>query len=93
MVIRLRVNKKDYSCRHFLNIGKEWSTMSNLISTLKLEKPRTVEYEAKYETDKDKRKFVERTKRIIRSSKEYKDYIKYLKYSLPISLADRGGKQ
>jgi hypothetical protein len=82
MVTRLRVNKKDYSCGHFLNIGKEWSTMSNLISTLKLEKPRTVEYEAKYETDKDKRKFVERTKRIIRSSKEYKDYIKYLKENM-----------
>ena len=56
--------------------------MSNLISTLRLEKPKIVEYEARYETDKDKRKFIERTKRIIRSSKEYKDYIRYLKENM-----------
>ena len=56
--------------------------MSNLISTLKLEKPKIVEYEARYETDKDKRKFIERTKRIVRSSKEYKDYIRYLKENM-----------
>ena len=56
--------------------------MSNLISTLRLEKPKIVEYEARYETDKDKRKFIERTKRIVRSSKEYKDYIRYLKENM-----------
>lgn len=56
--------------------------MSNLISTLRLEKPKIVEYEAKYDTDKDKRKFIERTKRIVRSSKEYKDYIRYLKENM-----------
>ena len=56
--------------------------MSNLISTLRLEKPKIVEYEARYDTDKDKRKFIERTKRIVRSSKEYKDYIRYLKENM-----------
>lgn len=52
---------------------------SSIIKTLKLEAPKVMEYEPIYETEKDKRKFIEQVKRSIRSSKEYKDYIRFLK--------------
>ena len=51
----------------------------SLVTTLKLQKPDIMLYSASYETDKDQRKFIERTKRIIRNSMEYKDYVKYLR--------------
>ncbi len=51
----------------------------SLVTTLRLQKPDIMLYSASYETDKDKRKFIERTKRLIRNSMEYKDYIKYLR--------------
>lgn len=52
---------------------------SSIIKTIRLEAPRTLEYEPVYETEKDKRKFIDQVKRAIRSSKEYKDYIRFLK--------------
>lgn len=58
---------------------------SALIQTLKLEAPKEMEYEVKYDTEKDKRKFIEQTKRIIRSSKEYKDYIRFLKENMDMN--------
>lgn len=51
----------------------------SLIETLKLQAPMEMEYSVSYETEKDKRKFIERTKRSIRKSMEYKDYIRFLK--------------
>ena len=58
---------------------------SALIQTLKLEAPKEMEYEVKYDTEEDKRKFIEQTKRIIRSSKEYKDYIRFLKENMDMN--------
>ena len=59
--------------------------MSSLIKTLKLEMPQQMEYEVSFDTEKDKRKFIERVKRIVRSSKEYKDYIRYLKENMDMN--------
>lgn len=58
---------------------------SSLIKTLKLEMPQQMEYEVSFDTEKDKRKFIERVKRIIRSSKEYKDYIRFLKENMDMN--------
>lgn len=59
--------------------------MSNsIIEHIKLKAPKKVEYTVFYDTPKAQRKFIERTKRLIRSSKEYKDYIKYLKENLDL---------
>lgn len=57
----------------------------SLIETLRLEAPAEMEYEVSYNTEKDKRKFIEQTKRIIRSSKEYKDYIRFLKDNMDMN--------
>ena len=37
---------------------------SKLIDVLKIEAPHTMEYEVAYDTEKDKRKFIERVKRV-----------------------------
>lgn len=58
---------------------------SKLIDVLKIEAPHTMEYEVAYDTEKDKRKFIERVKRVIRSSKEYKDYIRFLKENMDMN--------
>lgn len=58
---------------------------SKLIDVLKIEAPHAMEYEVAYDTEKDKRKFIERCKRIVRSSKEYKDYIQFLKENMDMN--------
>ena len=55
---------------------------SPIIKTLRLSAPMKVEYEVAYSTTKEKRKFVEDVKRVIRSSLEYKDYIRYLRENM-----------
>lgn len=52
---------------------------SSLIKTLSIAKPTNMEYSIDLENPKEKKKFIERTKRVVRSSKEYKDYIRFLK--------------
>lgn len=52
------------------------------IDIIKLPKTENMEYSVDYETPKSKRKFIERCKRTIRKSKEYKDYIRFLKDNL-----------
>lgn len=51
----------------------------SIIDVLSLESPINMEYSVCFETDKDKIKFIQRCERIIRSSKEYKDYIRFLR--------------
>lgn len=55
---------------------------TSLIDVLKMEAPRTMEYDVTYDTEKDKRKFIERTKRVIRTSQEYKDYMRFLRENM-----------
>lgn len=52
---------------------------NELIKNIKLTKPDSMEYYVNLTTPKDQKKFIDRIKKIIRSSKEYKDYIQYLK--------------
>lgn len=54
-------------------------TAKKYIRHMKLEKPDDLEYTVDISTPKAKRKFIERCKRTIRRSLEYKDYIKFLK--------------
>ena len=54
----------------------------NNIDIIKLPKTENMEYSVDIETPKAKRKFIERCKRTIRKSKEYKDYIRFLKDNL-----------
>ena len=51
----------------------------SLIKKIKMSKPELPEYSVSLVSDKDREKFIKKTERIIRSSEEYKDYIKYLK--------------
>jgi len=52
---------------------------NSMIKNIKLTKPNSMEYYVDISTPKAKRKFIERCKRVIRSSFEYKEYIKFLK--------------
>ena len=58
---------------------------TSLIDVLKMEAPRTMEYDVTYDTEKDKRKFIERTKRVIRTSQEYKDYMRFLRENMDMN--------
>lgn len=51
----------------------------SLISTMKFSAPMNMEYSVNLRTEKDRNKFIKRVEGIIRSSKEYKDYIHFLK--------------
>lgn len=51
----------------------------DIITTLKIAKPMNMEYSIDFQNPKEKLKFIKRVKGIIRSSKEYKDYIRFLK--------------
>lgn len=51
----------------------------NFIRSVKMAKKSDMEYFVDISTPKAKRKFIERTKKVIRSSLEYKDYIQFLK--------------
>ena len=57
----------------------------NIIKTLSLAKPMNMEYSVDLENPKEKKKFIERIKRVVRSSKEYKDYIRFLKDNLDMN--------
>lgn len=50
-----------------------------LIKTIKIAAPEIMTYDTYITTEKDRLKYVERVKRVIRSSQEYKDYISFLK--------------
>lgn len=52
---------------------------SELIKNLKLTKPKSMEYFVNISKSKDRDKFVKRVERIVRSSMEYRDYVKFLK--------------
>lgn len=51
----------------------------DIITTLKIAKPMNMEYSIDFQNPKEKLKFIKRVKGIIRGSKEYKDYIRFLK--------------
>lgn len=53
--------------------------MSVPIRHIKIKMPERMDYTVSLKTDREKNKFIKRTERIIRSSLEYKDYIRYLK--------------
>ena len=52
---------------------------SNFIKKLKKAKPERLEYYVNLDDNKRKRKFIERVKRLIRGSMEYRDYIQFLR--------------
>lgn len=52
---------------------------NNFIKKLKKAKPERLEYYVNIEDNKRKRKFIERVKRVIRNSMEYRDYIQFLR--------------
>lgn len=55
------------------------------ISTLKFSKPSNMEYSVSLRTEKDRNKFIKRIESLIRSSKEYKDYIRFLKEHMDLN--------
>ena len=52
---------------------------SELIRNLKLSAPQTMDYYVAISNDKERHKFIKRVEKIVRSSKEYRDYIQFLK--------------
>lgn len=52
---------------------------SKFIKKLKKAKPERMDYYVNLDDNKRKRKFIERVKRLIRSSMEYRDYIQFLR--------------
>ena len=52
---------------------------SELIKNLKLTAPDAMEYTVNISNAKDRQRFIERVKKVIRRSQEYKDYIQFLK--------------
>ena len=56
----------------------------NFYKKLKMFKPDLPEYTVSLLSDKDREKYVKRIEKIVRSSEEYKDYIKYLKDSMEL---------
>lgn len=52
---------------------------SENIKHVKMATPQKMEYYVSVQTDKERKKFIDRVERIIRSSLEYKDYIGFLK--------------
>ena len=52
---------------------------SEFVKNIKMTKPNSMEYYTDISTPKARRKFIERVKKIVRSSMEYRDYIQFLK--------------
>ena len=52
---------------------------SELIRNLKLSAPQTMDYYVAISNDKERHKFIKRVEKIVRSSKEDRDYIQFLK--------------
>ena len=55
------------------------TSLSDDIKLYNINAPEPMEYYINIETDKDRNRYIERIKKIIRSSTEYRDYIQYLK--------------
>lgn len=53
--------------------------LSDCIKVNSIVKPADMEYYINFDNPKEKKKFIDRCERVIRSSLEYKDYIKFLK--------------
>lgn len=51
----------------------------SIVSTMKFAAPMNMEYSVSLRTEKDRNKFIKKVEQTIRSSKEYKDYIHFLK--------------
>lgn len=60
-------------------------SIKDCIKTLNITAPEPMEYYVNIETDKDRKKFIDQIKKIIRSSVEYKDYIHFLKENLDLN--------
>lgn len=52
---------------------------SEFVKNVKLTKPNSMEYYVSISNDKDRKKFVDRVEKIVRTSLEYRDYIQFLK--------------
>lgn len=55
------------------------------IKTLSLSAPEPMEYYVNIENSKDRKKFIDRVEKIVRSSMEYRDYIQYLKENVDMN--------
>lgn len=66
--------------------------MGSILKTLKISKPEKFSYVTPYETTKDRRAFVNAVKKIVRGSKEYKDYIAFLREFLDMDRCAFFGK-
>lgn len=64
----------------------------SIIKTLKMSKPEKFNYVTPYETTKDRRAFINAVKKIVRGSKEYKDYISFLREFLDMDQCAFFGK-
>ncbi len=53
--------------------------ISDCIKVMNIDTPEIMEYHVNIETSKDRQKYMEQIKKIIRTSKEYRDYIQFLK--------------
>jgi len=58
---------------------KKKDSISEYVKIVNLDTPENMEYHVNIETGKDRQKFIEQIKKIIRGSKEYRDYIQFLK--------------
>lgn len=52
---------------------------SEFVKNVKLTKPNSMEYYVSISNDKDRKKYVDRIEKIVRTSLEYRDYIQFLK--------------
>ena len=58
---------------------KKKDSISEYVKIVNLDTPENMEYHVNIETGKDRQKFIDQIKKIIRGSKEYRDYIQFLK--------------
>lgn len=58
---------------------KKKDSISEYVKIVNLDTPENMEYHVNIETGKDRQKFIEQIKKIVRGSKEYRDYIQFLK--------------
>jgi hypothetical protein len=54
-------------------------SISDYVKIMNIDTPENMEYHVNIETGKDRQKFIEQIKKIIRGSTEYRDYIQFLK--------------
>lgn len=65
-------------------MGKK-DNISNYVKTQKLDTPDLMEYTVSVSSDKERQKFVNRVKSIVRDSFEYKDYINFCKTKMDLN--------